>query len=378
MTTRLLFRETKQGNAGQRRVQGSHRILVIVIIGVAGVLLLGLLAVPALIGTNMFFAAGAGCSGEQSGTAGQPPAGGQAKSIPANYLYWYKRVGQQYGVPWTILAGIGTVESDNGQTTLPGVHSGSNAFGAAGPMQIGIGGAAGNVWGGLPVHPASEVVNGVATDEDGGRNASVYDPADAIAGAAKYLLEAQVTTNPSAAIFAYNHLQSYVQSVLYYASAYAGGKYSVVSADMPSGSSAAGCATTAGGVPQVMAPNQAVATAIAYAEQQLGKPYQWGATGPDAFDCSGLVMMAYRAAGIDIARTSQVQWTTEQQIPASQVQPGDLVFFAGADGTPTSPGHVGLVIGNGQMIEAYATGFPIRIASYTNRDPIGFTQPWTQ
>ena len=378
MTTRLLFRETQHPNAGQRRVQGSHRILVIVIIGVAGVLLLGLLAVPALIGTNMFFAAGAGCSGEQSGTAGQPPAGGQAKSIPANYLYWYKHVGQQYGVPWTILAGIGTVESDNGQTLLPGVHSGSNAFGAAGPMQIGIGGAAGNVWGGLPVHPAGEVVNGVATDEDGGPNASVYDPADAIAGAAKYLIEFQVTANPSAAIFAYNHLQSYVQSVLYYAGAYAGGKYSVVSADMPSGSSAAGCATTVGGVPQVMAPNQAVATAIAYAEQQLGKPYQWGATGPDAFDCSGLVMMAYRAAGIDIARTSQVQWTTEQQIPASQAQPGDLVFFAGADGTPTSPGHVGLVIGNGQMIEAYATGFPIRIASYTNRDPIGFTQPWTQ
>jgi peptidoglycan DL-endopeptidase CwlO len=378
MTTRLLFREIKQGNAGQRRVQGSHRIIVIVIIGVAGVLLLGLLAVPALIGTNMFFAAGAGCSGEQSGLAGQPAAGGQAKSIPANYLYWYKRVGQQYGVPWTILAGIGTVESDNGQTTLPGVHSGSNAFGAAGPMQIGIGGAAGNVWGGLPVHPASEAVNGVATDEDGGPDASVYDPADAIAGAAKYLLEFQVTTNPSAAIFAYNHLQSYVQSVLYYAGAYAGGKYSVVSADMPSGSSAAGCATTAGGVLQVMAPNVAVATAVAYAEEQLGKPYQWGATGPDAFDCSGLVMMAYRAAGIDIARTSQVQWTTEQRIPASQVQPGDLVFFAGADGTPTSPGHVGLVIGNGQMIEAYATGFPIRIASYTNRDPVGFTQPWTQ
>jgi cell wall-associated NlpC family hydrolase len=377
MTTRLLFRET-QGNAGQRKVGGSHRILVILIIGVAGIVLLGLLAVPALIGTNMFFAAGAGCSGEQSGTAGQPPAGGQAKSIPASYLYWYKRVGQQYGVPWTILAGIGTVESDNGQTLLPGVHSGSNAFGAAGPMQIGIGGAAGNVWGGLPVHPAGQVVNGVATDEDGGPNASVYDPADAIAGAAKYLLEFQVTTNPSAAIFAYNHLQSYVQSVLYYAGAYAGGNYSVVSANMPSGSSAAGCATSAGGVPPVMAPTPAVAAAIAYAEQQLGKPYLWGGTGPDAFDCSGLVMMAYRAAGIYIARTSQVQWTTERRIPASQVQPGDLVFFAGADGTPTSPGHVGLVIGNGQMIEAYATGFPIRIASYTNRDPIGFTQPWTQ
>jgi peptidoglycan DL-endopeptidase CwlO len=378
MSTRLLFQETKQGSAGQRRAHGSSRILVIGIIGVAGILLLGLVAVPALIGANMFFAVGAGCSGEQSGTAGQPPAGAQADSIPANYLHWYQRVGQQYGVPWTILAGIGTVESDNGQTTLPGVHSGSNAFGAAGPMQIGIGGAAGNQWGGAPVHPASEVVDGVATDEDGGPDASVYDPADAIAGAAKYLLEFQVQTNPSAAIFAYNHLQSYVQSVLYYAGIYAGGRYSVVSADMPSGSSAAGCSTTTGGNPAVNAPNQAVATAIAYAEQQLGKPYQWGGTGPDAFDCSGLVMMAYRTAGIFIARTSQEQWATEQRIPASQVQPGDLVFFAGADGTPTSPGHVGLVIGNGQMIEAYATGFPIRIASYTGRDPVGFTQPWTQ
>jgi peptidoglycan DL-endopeptidase CwlO len=119
-----------------------------------------------------------------------------------------------------------------------------------------------------------------------------------------------------------------------------------------------------------------VQTAIGYAEEQLGKPYQWGATGPDAFDCSGLVMMAYRAAGIDIPRTSQQQWAAGPQISPSQVQPGDLVFFAGADGTPTAPGHVGLVIGNGLMIEAYATGFPIRIAPYGDRDPVGFTRPW--
>ena len=67
---------------------------------------------------------------------------------------------------------------------------------------------------------------------------------------------------------------------------------------------------------------------------------------------------------------------TEVRVPASQVQPGDLVFFAGADGTPTSPGHVGLVIGGGKMIEAFATGFPVRVATYTNRNPIGFTRPW--
>ena len=377
MTTKLFYRsETEQTAARPQRFGVSPRILVPGIIGLAGIVLLGLLAVPVLVGTNLFFAASAGCSGQQAGTAGQPPVGAKAKSIPADYLFWYKKVGQQYGVPWTILAGIGTVESDNGQSTLPGVHSGQNGFGAAGPMQIGITGAAGNVWGGLPVHPASEVVNGVATDEDGGPDASVYDPADAIAGAAKYLLESQVQTNPSGAIFAYNHLQSYVESVLYYAGVYAGGKFSVVSAAMPSGSTVAGCTTSAGGVPAIAAPNQVVAAAIGYAEQQLGKPYQWGGTGPDAFDCSGLVMMAYRTAGINIERTSELQWATEPKIPAAQVQPGDLVFFAGADGTPTSPGHVGLVIGNGQMIEAYATGFPIRVASYTNRDPIGFTRPW--
>ena len=380
MTSRLLFQPEKKQAPVPPHQPTQHRILIPVIIGVAGLLLLGLMAVPVLVGTNLFFAAGAGCSGQQTWAVGQPTAGAKAKAIPANYLFWYKKVGQQYGVPWTILAGIGTVESDNGQTTLPGVHSGANAFGAAGPMQIGIRGAAGNVWGGLPVHPASEVVNGVATDEDGGPTASVYDPADAIAGAARYLLEFDVQTNPSAAIFAYNHLQSYVQSVLFYAGAYAGGKFSVVSAQMPSGSSVAGCTGTAGGVaggvPSISAPNQLVAAAIGYAEQQLGKPYLFGGTGPDSFDCSGLVMMAYRSAGVNLERTSQQQWATEVRIPAAQAQPGDLVFFAGADGTPTSPGHVGLVIGGGKMIEAYATGFPIRVATYTNRDPIGFTRPW--
>ena len=373
MTNRLLTRtETPKGTTREQR---APRILVLGIIGLIAVAGLGLLAVPILIGTNSFFAANAGCSGQQTGTAGQPPAGAKAKSIPADFLFWYKKVGQQYGVPWTLLAGIGTVESNNGQTSLPGVHSGQNGFGAAGPMQIGIQGASGNTWGGAPIHAASQVVSGVATDEDGDGTANVYDPADAIAGAARYLLEFGVQTNPSGAIFAYNHLQSYVQSVLLYAGQYAGGKFSVASAQLPSGNAVAGCAQTAGGLPVVQAPSQLVATAISYAEQQLGKPYLWGGTGPDAFDCSGLVLMAYRTAGIGIARTSQAQWATEVKVPASQVQPGDLVFFAGSDGTVTDPGHVGLVIGNGKMIEAYATGFPIRVASYLNRGAIGFTRP---
>src|SRR6202000_834028 len=99
---------------------------------------------------------------------------------------------------------------NNGRTTLPGVHSGENGFGAAGPMQIGIGGAGGQTRGGRPSPPAAQNVRGAAVDEDGNGVASVYDPADAIAGAAKDLLAHGVLSNPSAAIFSYNHLQSYV------------------------------------------------------------------------------------------------------------------------------------------------------------------------
>jgi cell wall-associated NlpC family hydrolase len=124
----------------------------------------------------------------------------------------------------------------------------------------------------------------------------------------------------------------------------------------------------------------AAATAIAYARSQLGKPYLWGGTGPDAFDCSGLAQMAYRSAGVDIARTSQDQWATEPHV--SSPQPGDLVFFAGADGTGSSPGHVGIVTGPHTMIEAYGTGYPIRYSQFGTAasppgdgNPVGFTDP---
>ncbi|PZS39962.1 MAG: hydrolase, partial [Pseudonocardiales bacterium] len=254
---------------------------------------------------------------------------------------------------------------------------GSNAFGAVSPMQIGIGGASTNTWGGGPAHSASQVVSGVATDGNGDGVASVYEPADAIAGAAKYLLAHGVQNNVSGAIFAYNHLQSYVQTVLYWAGVYSRGGYTQSNTTTVS---APECLTSA---QTTAVPNQVVAAAIGYAREQLGKPYLWGGTGPDAFDCSGLMMMAYRAAGISIPRTSQQQWAWGPKIPASQVRPGDLVFFAGSDGTPTAPGHVGLVIGKGMMLEAYATGFPLRISAYGTSTAaagdgtvVGFTRPW--
>lgn len=115
---------------------------------------------------------------------------------------------------------------------------------------------------------------------------------------------------------------------------------------------------------------------ILYAADQIGKPYQWGATGPDAFDCSGLTMMAYRAAGANIPRTSQQQWAFSRRVSAGQVMPGDLVFFAGSDGTMTAPGHVGIVLGERLMIDAPSSGADVRIEPYAGAaDLVGFTRP---
>ncbi len=155
-------------------------------------------------------------------------------------------------MPWVVLAGIGKVESDDGRSTLPGVRSGSNAFGAAGPMQIGIGGAAGNTGAARrSIRPASRSA-GVATDANGDGMASVYEPADAIAGAAKYLLDHGVLDNVAGAIFAYNHLEAYVQSVLGWANLYSSGGFSV---SRPPADSAPGCVPGVG-----TSANSAVAT----------------------------------------------------------------------------------------------------------------------
>jgi peptidoglycan DL-endopeptidase CwlO len=120
------------------------------------------------------------------------------------------------------------------------------------------------------------------------------------------------------------------------------------------------------------------ARVFAYARAQLGKPYLWGGTGPDAFDCSGLAMKAWASAGVSIARTSQEQWATERHV--SSPPAGDLVFFAGSDGTRAKPGHVGIVTDpeTRTMIEAYATGYPVRVSHYGpvgGQGPVGFTDP---
>jgi cell wall-associated NlpC family hydrolase len=122
----------------------------------------------------------------------------------------------------------------------------------------------------------------------------------------------------------------------------------------------------------------AAAAAIAYARAQIGKPYLWGGTGPGAFDCSGLVMQAWAAAGVHIPRTSQEQWAALPHIAASQVRPGDLVFFPGGDGTWAAPGHVALVLSDTTMLQAYATGTPVEISPLNGNGAggiVGYARP---
>jgi cell wall-associated NlpC family hydrolase len=99
--------------------------------------------------------------------------------------------------------------------------------------------------------------------------------------------------------------------------------------------------------------------ALSYARAQLGKPYQWGGAGPDSFDCSGLVMMAWSQAGIDFPHLAQDQYNMTAREPLSDLVPGDLVFF----GTPDNVYHVGIYIGNGNMIDAPETGENVSVSS---------------
>ena len=97
--------------------------------------------------------------------------------------------------------------------------------------------------------------------------------------------------------------------------------------------------------------------AVAFAYAQLGKPYIWGGTGPEGFDCSGLVQAAWAAAGVAIPRTTYEDWDDLPHIPVSEMQPGDLIIY-------NAEGHVGMYVGGGYIIDAPHTGADIERVPY--------------
>ena len=108
---------------------------------------------------------------------------------------------------------------------------------------------------------------------------------------------------------------------------------------------------------------------VAYAKAQVGKTYVWGAAGPDSFDCSGLTMMAWQQAGVSLPHNSTAQYSSGPQISESELQPGDLVFYY----TPIS--HVGIYIGNGQIVSALNPGAGINVRGLHEMPYVGAVRP---
>ena len=117
------------------------------------------------------------------------------------------------------------------------------------------------------------------------------------------------------------------------------------------------------------------AKSVAYARAQIGKPYLWAADGPASFDCSGLTMMAWRQSDVSLPHWSVAQYATGKKISLANIRPGDMVFFATDLTEYRSIHHVGLYIGNGQMIEAPFTGSFVRVSSINRASLFGASRP---
>ncbi len=206
-------------------------------------------------------------------------------------------------------------------------------------------------------------------DGDGDGRADILNPADAIPSAAAYdcsvaaavadvpgdpvrLMLAAYNAGPGA-VRAYQGVppfpetQSYVESIL---AAVPGMTAALSSASAPIGPA-----------------TEAAAAAVAFARGELGDPYVLGANGPDAWDCSSLVQAAYAAAGVRLPRTTYDQVDASGPsialMPLSAWRPGDLLFAAGSDGTPSNPGHVGIYLGGNQVLHAPHTGDVVKIVT---------------
>ena len=302
-------------------------VLVVVVIGAAGVGLISLLTGGDVI-----------------------PSASATSAIPSRMLKLYEQAAVTCpGLPWTVLAAIGTVESSNGTSDLPGVHTGANFAGAEGPMQF---------------EPATFAEYDLPVPPGGAEPPSPYDPTDAVYAAAR-LLCANGASNGAdlpAAVFTFNHSTRYVTEVLDLAQSY--------------GQSAAGTVTA----------GTASAVATDWALAQVGTPYVWGAETPGVgFDCSGLVQAAYKVAGISLPRVANEQFDAGPRLPAGTLlEPGDLVFFGTG---PADVTHVGIYVGSSSgrafMVDAPHAGADVRVeafpttvgASWGTETYLGATRP---
>ncbi|MCU4185666.1 bifunctional lytic transglycosylase/C40 family peptidase [Acidiferrimicrobium sp. IK] len=306
-------------------------------------------------------------SGQPATEAPPAAAAGAAavSDIPPVYLAAFDRAAAAYGVGWDVLAGIYRVECDFGQSQLAGCPPGTrNSAGAEGPGQF----LPGTWRRGLPLGaiiqpgPPAADGQGYATDGDGDGIADPWDPADAVASTARMLAANGGATDPSGAVFAYNHDPRYVAQVLALAAGY---RQSRSAAALPQQQGQGqGPGRAAGGV----------AAVLTFARSQIGRPYQWGGAGPWSWDCSGLVEAAYAEAGVRLTHDAAAQYaaTAAARVPLTGLEPGDLVFYGTSSATIH---HVGIAVDATHMIDAPYTGADVRTDPVAAPDLLAATRP---
>ncbi|MET9661420.1 C40 family peptidase [Streptomyces sp. NPDC006510] len=132
---------------------------------------------------------------------------------------------------------------------------------------------------------------------------------------------------------------------------------------------AQGTLVASGALSSTRPPSEAGGEAVKYAIDQVGKPYVWGAEGPDSFDCSGLTSQAWAKAGQVIPRTSQEQWRQLRKVPVNALRPGDLVIYF-----PKAT-HVALYIGNGLVVQAPRPGSRVKVSPVASNPLLGAVRP---
>ncbi|WP_026123866.1 C40 family peptidase [Nocardiopsis chromatogenes] len=335
--------------------------------GSPGCLLALLLAPVLLVGIAISTLTAALNGGASSASAPQSVEG-----VPDTLLDAYVRapaaLEQEFprctGMRWQVLAGIGKIESDllaghdispEGDVSPPMIGprlDGSGNGGNLTPHYDTDGGR----WDGdteydRAVGPNQHLPNGWSTygaDGNGDGTADPHNAYDSALASARELCMSggeEVNFNDhdqlSRALFRYNNADWYVDQVLTEIDRF-DAIPAAATADAPAG--------------------QGGRTAVEWALQQLGKPYVYGANGPDAFDCSSLVQGAWAAAGVDIPRVTTDQYQAGERVSLDALQPGDLLFYdttdAGAPGP--APSHVTMYIGEGQMVNAPSSGKTVR------------------
>jgi hypothetical protein len=232
------------------------------------------------------------------------------------------------GLDWSILAGLEKEESDFGRDPkMYAPHDG----GIVGLVQMQPG-------------------NWAIFAPPGG---NPFEPHDALTAAARFLCVHGAGRDLRGALFAYNHLDSYVADVLRWAQVYAavlGPALGTPTTTGTGGPPGGGSSVTVG------------AEIVGVARTWLGVPYVWGGTGPYGYDCSGLMQYALGVAGIRMPRVAADQARTGVVLPYSQARIGDLLIFAN---DPTNPGyisHIAMYVGGGKMLEAPHTGDVVKIS----------------